>query len=512
MSSPTRPKLDPVLSILSTASPDGSVRCGVCAHRCLVRPGRRGICGVRENRGGQLWCEAYGAVAATGVDPIEKKPLFHVDPGTLAYSISTAGCPFHCTFCQNWQIAQAPRLGIGVPVRRRSPAQIVDDAGRAGAGSIAYTYVEPTVFLEYALDIGRLAREAGLRNLFVTDGYATPEAIGLLAGVLDAANVDLKSFDDAFYRRLCGARLGHVLEAIVALRAAGVWLEITTLVIPGHNDGDVELRALTRWIVETLGPGTPWHVSRFFPAFRMPDLPATPRATLERAASIGRAAGLRYVYVGNAPDLHLEDTRCPACDALLVERRGYRTRSHLAGDGACPGCGRDRGGPLGGRDAEDDDGEVRAMRVWGTGGARTAVRRAAVAGMFYPASRDALRVLVDELFTAAARLPDVVADPAEGGGRAARDPRPPRGSRLLGDPRGRSVESPSGGIRRSRGSSADGGPARHEPRGRLAPRCRSLGDGLLADAGGDRLGRRGARRGDRRPRAALPGRPPGPRG
>jgi pyruvate formate lyase activating enzyme len=180
----------------------------------------------------------------------------------------------------------------------------------------------------------------GLRNLFVTDGYATGEAVGLLAEVLDAANVDLKSFDDAFYRRLCGARLAHVLEAIVAYRDAGIWLEVTTLVIPGRNDGDDELRALAGWIAGTLGPDTPWHVSRFRPAFRMRDVPPTPLATLRRAAEIGREAGLRYVYVGNAPELGMEDTRCVRCGLLLVERTGYRTRSVLGSGGACPGCGR----------------------------------------------------------------------------------------------------------------------------------------------------------------------------
>ncbi len=339
MPMPARPTTDAVPSVLAETLPDGSVRCGVCAHRCLVRPGRTGICGVRENRDGTLWCLAYGAVAAMGVDPIEKKPLFHVEPGSTAYSISTTGCPFHCVFCQNWEIAQGPRLGIKVPQRRMSPARIVEEALRTGARSIAYTYVEPTVFLEYALDTARLARDAGLRNVFITDGYATPEAVTLLSGVLDAANVDLKSFDDAFYRRQCGARLAPVLEAIVAMRQAGVWLEITTLVIPGHNDGDEELGALTGWINDTLGPETPWHVSRFHPAFRMQDVPSTPAATLLRAAGIGRDAGLRHVYVGNAPELALEDTRCSGCGRVLIERTGYRTRSVLARDGACPDCG-----------------------------------------------------------------------------------------------------------------------------------------------------------------------------
>jgi pyruvate formate lyase activating enzyme len=330
----------PVPTILATPLPDGSVRCGVCAHRCLVRPGRQGICGVRENRDGRLMCRAYGAVAAAGLDPIEKKPLFHVDPGSLAYSIATVGCSFHCVFCQNWEIAQAPRLGLRIPERPMSPAQVVVEARQVHARSIAYTYVEPTVFLEYALDTARLARRAGLRNVFVTDGYATPEAIDLLAPVLDAANVDLKSFDDGFYRRLCGARLAHVLEAITAMRRAGIWLELTTLVIPGHNDTDPELRDLTRWIVDTLGPATPWHVSRFFPAHRMLDVPPTPPATLLRAADLGREAGLHYVYVGNAPQLGLEDTRCAGCGRVVIERTGYLARSRLRPDGTCPACRR----------------------------------------------------------------------------------------------------------------------------------------------------------------------------
>jgi pyruvate formate lyase activating enzyme len=334
------PAATSVPSLLAQPEPDGSVRCGVCAHRCLVRPGRIGICGVRQNVAGTLICHAYGQVAAIGLDPIEKKPLFHVDPGAQAYSIATCGCPFHCRFCQNWEIAQGPRLGLDVHQRPLPPAEVVAEARRLRASSIAYTYVEPMVFLEYALDTARLARAAGLRNLFITDGYATPESADLLAGVLDAANVDLKSFNDAFYRRLCGARLAPVLDTIVALHRAGTWLELTTLVIPGWNDSDDELEALTGWIVDNVGPATPWHVSRFFPAHKMLDVPPTPTGTLLRAAAIGRAAGLQYVYVGNAPQLGLEDTRCAGCNALLIERAGYRTRSLLTDAGTCPGCGR----------------------------------------------------------------------------------------------------------------------------------------------------------------------------
>ena len=329
-----------VPSLLATVMPDGAIRCGVCAHRCLVRPDRVGICGVRENRDGTLWCTAYGAAVAVAMDPIEKKPLFHVAPGSWAYSLATAGCPFHCVFCQNWEIAQGPRLGQRPPARHLPPERAVAEAIEAGAQSIAYTYVEPTVFLEYALAIARPARAAGLLNLFITDGYATPEAIGLLATVLDAANVDLKSFDDAFYRKLCGARLAHVLEALEAYRRAGVWLEVTTLIIPGENDDAGELRDLVTWLVEHLGPETPWHVSRFYPAFRMLDHPPTPLASLRRAAEIGLEAGLRHVYVGNAPELALEDTHCAGCGALLVARSGYCVVRHLLDDGTCPRCGR----------------------------------------------------------------------------------------------------------------------------------------------------------------------------
>ena len=333
-----------VPSILAVTMADGSVRCGVCAHRCLVRPGRRGICGVRENRGGTLVSLAYGAVVAADLDPIEKKPLYHVAPGSRAFSIATTGCPFHCLFCQNWQISQAPRLGLRLPTLSLSPADVVDEAIASGADAVAYTYVEPTVFLEYALETARLARAQGLLNLFVTDGYATPEAIGLLGTVIDAANVDLKSFNDAFYRKVCGGRLSHVLEAIVAMRAAGIWLEVTTLVIPGRNDDDGELRAIARWIVASTGPETPWHVSRFFPAWRMTDVPPTPPATLRHAADIGREEGLRHVYVGNAPELGLEDTRCAGCGRLLIARRGYAVRNGLTAAGGCPGCGRQLAG------------------------------------------------------------------------------------------------------------------------------------------------------------------------
>jgi len=329
-----------VAAILAEPLPDGSVRCHVCAHRCLVRPGRVGICGVRENRDGRLYSTVYGDVVAAAIDPIEKKPLFHVAPGSLAYSIATAGCSFHCPFCQNWEIAQGPRLGLSLPSRHFSPERVVAEAIRTGCRAVAYTYVEPTVFLEYALDCAHLARDEGLLNLFVTNGYQTPETIDLLAPVLDAANVDLKSFDDAVYRRICGARLEPVKEALVELRRRGVWLEVTTLLLPGVNDDADQLRALTAWLVAALGPDTPWHVSRFFPAHRWADRAPTSLASIREALEIGREAGLHHVYAGNAANLLAEDTRCAGCGALLVARHGYRIERHMTPDGTCPSCGR----------------------------------------------------------------------------------------------------------------------------------------------------------------------------
>jgi pyruvate formate lyase activating enzyme len=334
-----------VPALLAEPQPDGSVRCNACAHRCLLRPYRFGICGVRQNRDGRLVSLVHSRAIAVHVDPIEKKPLFHVAPASLAYSIATVGCDFHCDFCQNWEIAQAPRLGLDLEARRLPPSTAVAEALDAGASSIAYTYVEPTVFIEYVVDTGRLARDAGLLGLYVTNGYATPEAVQLLAGVIDAANVDLKSFDDKVYRRICGATLRPVLDSLVAMRDAGIWLEVTTLVIPGVNDDRAALAEVAGWIVEALGAETPWHISRFFPAHRMLGVPPTPISTLRDAAAIGRTAGLRHVYVGNAPELHAEDTACAGCGEVLIERDGYRVRSRLASDGTCPTCS----APLAGR-------------------------------------------------------------------------------------------------------------------------------------------------------------------
>ena len=335
------PSADPATpAILAVAEADGAVRCIACAHRCLVRPGRAGICHVRENRDGELVTLVFGQAVAANADPIEKKPLFHVYPGSVAFSIATRGCNFHCLHCQNWAISQVERNGPAAPSFSLAPARVVSAALAAGSRRIAYTYTEPPVFIEYGLETARLAREAGLANVLVTNGYETPEALDLLGPLVGAANVDLKSFDDRFYRRICGARLAPILATLVGMREHGIWLEVTTLLIPSLNDESDSLAALARWIVAELGPETPWHVSRFFPTYRLTDLDPTPMSSIERAVGIGRAAGLQHVYSGNMGDGD-EDTHCAGCGETLIRRRGFSaTPAPALVGGQCARCGR----------------------------------------------------------------------------------------------------------------------------------------------------------------------------
>ena len=316
----------------------GKVRCGLCRFRCLIDDGNRGICAVRENRGGTLYSLVYGRVITEHVDPIEKKPLFHVMPGSSAYSIATVGCNFHCRHCQNYSISQVERHGE-IQGAHRSPADIVRSAVGSGAGSIAYTYTEPTIFFEFALDTARLAKEQGLRNLFVTNGYISSEPLAAIAPVLDAANIDLKGFSESFYREIVGAKLSEVLDSIIEYRKLGIWLEITTMIIPGLNDADAELNGIAAFIVQNLGADTPWHVSQFYPTYRLTDRPRTPVATLRRAREIGMAAGLKYVYEGNVPGEGGENSFCPSCGVVVIERYGYRIMSNRLTDGGCPDCG-----------------------------------------------------------------------------------------------------------------------------------------------------------------------------
>lgn len=327
-------------ALLAVAEADGAVRCVACAHRCLIRPGRAGICHVRENRERTLVTLVFGQAVAANADPIEKKPLFHFYPGSVAFSIATRGCNFHCLHCQNWAISQVTgveEVGRSFPL---PPDRVVDTARSYGSRSIAYTYTEPTIFIEYVLETARLAADVGLANVLVTNGYQTPEALDLLGGLIDAANVDLKSFDDRFYRRVCGARLAPILDSLVGMRARGIWVEVTTLLIPGLNDDPDRLAALARWIVAELGPETPWHISRFFPTYRLTDLDPTPAATIRSAVEIGRDAGLRHVYSGNMAG-GAEDTRCAGCGTVLIKRHGFTAiRTAALSGGLCVTCGR----------------------------------------------------------------------------------------------------------------------------------------------------------------------------
>jgi pyruvate formate lyase activating enzyme len=318
---------------------DLRVRCNLCAHRCVIPPGRQGACCVRENIDGTLYTLVYDRIVSQNVDPIEKKPLFHFQPGSLSFSIATAGCNFRCDFCQNWEISQLPRELGEVPGRPITPDQIVQAASRTGCSSIAYTYTEPTIYAELALDTARQAQGAGLRNVFVSNGYMTPELLGLMSGLIDAINVDLKAGRGEFYRRLSGAALEPVLANLKTIQKLGIWLEVTTLVIPGLNDSDDELRWVARYLFDELGPDVPWHISRFYPQYQMIGTPPTPASTLERGWGIGRAAGLRYVYVGNVPGHDTESTCCPACGAIVIRRYGYRTQVVGLRSGACTRCG-----------------------------------------------------------------------------------------------------------------------------------------------------------------------------
>jgi len=314
-----------------------SVDCFLCGHRCRITPGKRGVCQVRENREGRLVSLVYGRVIAAHADPIEKKPLFHFLPGSRAYSVATVGCNFQCGFCQNWQISQFPRAERGsIPGDPTQPEDVVAEARVQGCDSISYTYTEPTIFFEFARDVGRAARAAGLRNSFVTNGYATAEAVDAMVGWLDAANVDLKAWRDDFYQRVCKARLEPVKETIRRMHGAGIWVEVTTLLVTGENDAAADLEGIAGFLA-SISPDLPWHVSRYHPDFEMRGPPPTPIETIERALEIGRAAGLRYVYAGNVAGR--QDTRCPSCGATVIAREGFHVATTDLDGSACGACG-----------------------------------------------------------------------------------------------------------------------------------------------------------------------------
>ncbi len=324
-------------ALLYDKSYDGSVQCNLCAHRCRIKEGSRGICRVRENRNGELYTLVYGNLIAENIDPIEKKPLYHFLPGSKAYSIATPGCNFRCSWCQNWQISQMPRQ-MEMPDRRRTmPEAIIENALQTGSKSIAYTFTEPTIFFEYSYDTAKLAKEAGLKNIYVTNGFMTCEMLEMIQPYLDAANVDIKAFKDETYRTLMGGRLEPVLESCKVMKELEIWLEITTLIVPEVNDDPEELKALAEFIVEELGPETPWHLSRFYPQYKMQDRDATEETIFYKTKEMGEKLGLNYVYIGNlyGPSA----THCKHCGHELISRSGYAIRiTGLNKEGMCNEC------------------------------------------------------------------------------------------------------------------------------------------------------------------------------
>ena len=318
---------------------ENAVKCNICNHFCVIKDGKKGRCRVRENKGGKLLSLVYPKVIAKGVDPIEKKPLFHLKPGSFSYSIATVGCNFKCAFCQNSDIAQMPRDFIGmIQGKEMFPESIVTEALKKGCESISYTYTEPTIFFELALETAMLAKKKGLLNVFVTNGYMSTPLLEMVSPFLDAANVDLKAFNDRFYQTYCKARLEPVKENIKQMKDMGILVEITTLLIPGLNDDENEICAMADYIANDLGRETPWHISRFHPSYNMTDRPATSISSLEKAYSAGKAAGLFHVYIGNVPGSSSENTYCSSCNELLVRRYAYQIENYMSEGGKCPKC------------------------------------------------------------------------------------------------------------------------------------------------------------------------------
>lgn len=318
---------------------DNTVRCNLCAHRCVIHDGKKGICKVRENHGGVLFTRVYGQTITQHTDPIEKKPLYHFYPGSKAYSIATPGCNFHCRFCQNWDISQIVNENILNFGQKASPEEVVLNAKQKQCKSIAYTYTEPSIFFEYSYDIASLANEKGIKNIYVSNCYMTYEMLEMISPYLDAINVDLKAFRDVTYRRLLGARLQPVLDSLKKIKQLGIWLEVTSLIIPGINDEETEIRDMANFVAGELGKDVPWHISRYFPAHKMEDVPPTPVETLFTVREIGRDAGLNYVYIGNLGYHDDMDTKCPQCGQLLIKRSYFGIVKNTIREHHCPNCG-----------------------------------------------------------------------------------------------------------------------------------------------------------------------------
>ncbi len=318
----------------------GKIQCQACNHFCVIAPDKTGICGVRKNIKGKLYSLVYGLACAESVDPIEKKPFFHFLPGSYSLSIATVGCNFRCLNCQNWEISQWPKNNKDIKGFALLPEKIIKDALREECQSISYTYTEPTVYVEYALKIMKLAKKAGLKNVWVSNGYMSQKLLVEIAPYLDAINVDLKSFREDFYQKICGARLKPVLDNLKNIKKLGIWLEITTLIIPKLNDSKKELDEMAKFIKNEIGEETPWHLSRFSPevSWQMQNCSPTPEKNILEAREIGLKNSLRYVYTGNISSETGENTYCPKCGELNIERIGYSVK-RLDKDGKCRKCG-----------------------------------------------------------------------------------------------------------------------------------------------------------------------------
>ena len=325
-------------AILYEKLEDSKVKCNVCSHRCMVLDKGRGFCGVRENLLGKMYSLVYGKIVSQNIDPIEKKPLFHFFPGSLAYSIATVGCNMRCMHCQNFSISQVSKYEKEMPGQEILPEKIIEQAIGSGCQSIAYTYTEPTIYLEYALDTMKLAKEKGLKNIWVSNGYMTEETLNLIKPYLDAINVDLKFFNDSTYQKICSVKLDPVLNSLKWLYKNKIWLEITTLIIPGLNDDEKQLSAIARFIKEELSASVPWHVSAFYPTYKLTDVSPTPCQTIKKAYDIGKKAGLKYVYAGNVDEEGMENTYCPNCGEKAIGRKGYEIFRYDK-YGKCADCG-----------------------------------------------------------------------------------------------------------------------------------------------------------------------------
>ncbi len=322
-------------ALLYKSIEDRYVNCRLCSHYCRIAPGKHGLCGVRKNTDGKLYTLVYGDVIASHADPIEKKPLYHFFPGTRSFSVATPGCNFKCSFCQNWDISQLSKKDSANLGYELKPEEVIRETKKHKCKSIAYTYTEPTIFFEYALDVAGLAKKEGICNVFVTNGYMSPDTLKKINPYLDACNVDLKSFSEAFYREMCGAGLKPVLGSIKLMKEMGIWIEITTLLISGKNDSDEELKEIASFIV-SLDRDIPWHVSRFHPDYKYTESMPTPPERLRRAKDIGKKEGLNYIYLGNV--LEANDTQCPSCGNVLIEREMFDLISCNLKQDRCAEC------------------------------------------------------------------------------------------------------------------------------------------------------------------------------